>query len=95
MSSASTVLNAFREVENALGSESYLRKQEEATARALDAARSAEDRATRSYESGLLEILVVLEAKRRRFDAEENLIRLKNLRFQNRVALALALGKAH
>ena len=91
----STVLNAFREVENALGSELYLRKQEEATARALDAARSAEDRATRNYESGLEEILVVLEAKRRRFDAEENLIRLKNLRFQNRVALALALGKAH
>lgn len=91
----STVLNAFREVENALGSESYLRKQEEATARALEAARSAEERALRNYESGLSEILTVLETTRRRFDAEENLIRLKNLRFQNRVALALALGKAH
>ena len=91
----STVLNAFREVENALGSELYLRKQEEATARALEAARSAEERAARNYESGLVEVLPVLEAKRRRFDAEENLIALKNLRFQNRVALALALGKAH
>lgn len=91
----STVLNAFREVENALGSESYLREQEEATARALAAARSAEERSARSYESGLVEILTVLDTKRRRFDAEENLIRLKNQRFQNRVALALALGKAH
>jgi NodT family efflux transporter outer membrane factor (OMF) lipoprotein len=91
----STVLNAFREVENALGSEGYLRKQEEATARALAAARSAEEQALRNYESGLVEILTVLEAKRRRFDAEENLITLKNLRFQNRVALALALGKAY
>ena len=91
----STVLNAFREVENALGSELHLREQEEATARALDAARSAQDRALRNYEAGLVEILTVLEAKRRRFDAEENLIRLKNQRFQNRVALALALGKAH
>ena len=91
----STVLNAFREVENALGTEGYLRKQEEATARALGAARSAEGQALRNYESGLVEILTLLEAKRRRFDTEENLIVLKNLRFQNRVALALALGKAH
>lgn len=90
-----TVLNAFREVENALGSELYLKNQEEATARALDAARSAEDRNSRNYESGLVEILTVLESKRRRFDSEERLIQLKNLRFQNRVALALALGKAY
>ena len=89
------MLNAFREVENALGTEGYLRKQEEATARALGAARSAEGQALRNYESGLVEILTLLEAKRRRFDTEENLIVLKNLRFQNRVALALALGKAH
>jgi outer membrane protein, multidrug efflux system len=89
------VLNAFREVENALGSELYLRKQEEATASALEAARSAEDRSLRNYESGLVEILTVLDAKRRRFSAEESLIKLRNLRFQNRVALALALGKAY
>lgn len=91
----STVLNAFREVENALGSELYLAKQEQATAASLEAARSAEDRTLRNYESGLVEILSVLEAKRRRFDAEENLINLKNQRFQNRVTLALALGKAY
>lgn len=91
----STVLNAFREVENALGSELYLGKQEQATASALDAARSAEDRALRNYESGLVEILTVLDAKRRRFAAEESLINLRNLRLQNRVALALALGKAY
>jgi len=91
----STVLNAFREVENALGSETYLAGQERATAAALQAARTAEERALRNYESGLVEILTVLEAKRRRFDAEENLIQLKNLRLQNRVTLALALGKAY
>jgi multidrug efflux system outer membrane protein len=91
----STVLNAFREVENGLGSELYLRKQEEATARALDAALDAEKRSLRNYEAGLVEILTVLESKRRRFSAEESLINLRNLRFQNRVALALALGKAY
>jgi outer membrane protein TolC len=91
----STVLNAFREVENALGSELYLRKQVEATASALEAARSAEDQTLRNYETGLVEILTVLDAKRRRFSAEESLINLRNLRYQNRVALALALGKAY
>jgi len=91
----STVLNAFREVENALGSESYLKRQEQATGMALKAARTAEERAQRNYESGLVEILTVLDAKRRRFAAEESLINLKNLRFQNRVTLALALGKAY
>ena len=91
----STVLNSFREVENALGSELYLRRQEDATASALTAAESAEDRSLRNYESGLVDILTVLDATRRRFSAEESLINLRNLRFQNRVALALALGKAY
>lgn len=91
----STVLNAFREVENALGSEQYLKKQEDATASALEAAKSAEERSLRNFDSGLIEILDVLETKRRRFAAEESLINLKNLRYQNRVALALALGKAY
>lgn len=91
----STVLNAFREVENGLGSEFYLKKQEGATASALAAAKSAEDRSLRNYETGLVEILTVLDTKRRRFSAEESLINLRNLRFQNRVALALALGKAY
>lgn len=91
----STVLNAFREVENGLGSELYLKRQEVATESALSSAKSAEDRSLRNYESGLVEILTVLDATRRRFSAEESLINLRNLRFQNRVALALALGKAY
>lgn len=91
----STVLNAFREVENALGSEFFLKRQEEATAAALEAAKVAEERSVRNFDSGLIEILDVLETKRRRFAAEESLINLKNLRYQNRVVLALALGKAY
>lgn len=68
---------------------------ESATANALDAARQAEASNLRNYESGLVEILTVLEATRRRFAAQERLINLQNLRYQNRVALALALGKAY
>lgn len=89
------VLQAFREVEDALGSEFYLRKQVAATRDALAAARKAEDTTLRNYEAGLVEILTVLDATRRRFAAQERLINLQNLRYQNRVSLALALGKAY
>ena len=89
----STVLNAFREVENALGSERYLLQQEQSTRKALNAARSAEARIRRNYETGLVEILTLLDTQRRSFSTEESLINIRALRYQNRVALALALGK--
>ncbi|MBT8037818.1 MAG: efflux transporter outer membrane subunit [Verrucomicrobiae bacterium] len=88
----STVLNAFREVENALGSEQYLRRQEQSTRKALTAARSAEARIRRNYESGLVEILTLLDTQRRSFDTEESLIDIQSIRSKNRVTLALALG---
>lgn len=89
----SIVINAFREVENALGSERYLVRQEQYHGNALGAARSAENRIQRNYESGLVEILTLLDTQRRAFDSEESLINTKALRYKNRVALALALGK--
>ncbi len=87
------VLGAFREVEDALGSERYLKSQEESYEKALKAARSAELRTRANYESGLVEILTLLDAQRRSFTTEESLINTEALRFQNRVRLALALGK--
>ncbi|MGJ8671905.1 efflux transporter outer membrane subunit [Rubritalea sp.] len=90
----SIVLNAFSEVENALGSETYLRQQYSATSKALKAAQSAENRSLRSYDSGLINILDLLEVQRRTFATEESLINIRSLRYQNRVSLALALGKA-
>jgi NodT family efflux transporter outer membrane factor (OMF) lipoprotein len=90
----SIVLNAFSEVENALGSENYLRQQYSATSRALKAAQSAEARGLRSYDNGLINILDLLEVQRRTFATEESLINIRALRYQNRVSLALALGKA-
>lgn len=88
-----TVLNALREVENALGSEPYLLRQEAATRKALGAARSAEERILRNYEAGLVEVLTLLDTQRRSFATEESLINIRALRYKNRVALALALGK--
>ena len=90
----SAVLKALREVEDALGSESYLASREASTQRALTAALSAEDSVRRNYEAGLLELLSLLETQRRVFNTEESLINIRALRYQNRVALALALGKA-
>jgi len=89
----SIVLNAFREVEDALGSELYLRRQQSAHESALKAARRAEAGSRRNYEQGVVEILTLLESQRRSFDTEELLINTQSLRYQNRVSLALALGK--
>lgn len=89
------VLTALREVENALGSASALARQEDAAGKALDAARQAEESASRSFENGLTDILSLLQAQQRAFAAEESLIGIRAARFQNRVALALALGKAY
>lgn len=89
------VVTALREVEDALGSETFLLQRENATRTALSAARTAETRTLRSYESGLTEILTLLETQRRAFDTEESLINIRELRFLNRVTLALALGKAY
>jgi outer membrane protein TolC len=87
------VLNAFREVEDALGSELYLKRQEQSLANALRAARSAESRIRRNYETGLTEILTLLDTQRRAFNTEQAFIDTKALRYKNRVVLALALGK--
>lgn len=89
----STVLSAFKEVEDALGSERLLRQQESARLKALDAARSAETRSRRDYEAGISDLLTLLEAQRRVFSTEDQTISIHRLRLQNRVALALALGK--
>ncbi len=90
-----TVITALREVEDALGSEGFLASRETALVNALAAAKNAESRVLRNYESGLVEILTLLDTQRRSFDTEEALISVQELRYQNRVTLALALGKAY
>ncbi len=89
----STVLAAFKEVEDALGSERLLLQQENARLLALDAARIAEERSRRDYEAGIADLLNLLEAQRRVFATEDQTISIHRARLQNRVALALALGK--
>lgn len=90
-----TTLTALREVEDALGSESFLAQREESTTNALSSAQLAQTRAKRTFESGTADIITLLEAQRRAYDTEEALINIRELRYQNRVTLALALGKAY
>lgn len=89
----SVVLNALREVEDALGSEGYLAREETARNAALGQARGAYERTRRDYESGITDILTLLETQRGLFAIEQQIINLRASRLNNRVALALALGK--
>ncbi|MGJ8640809.1 MAG: efflux transporter outer membrane subunit [Opitutaceae bacterium] len=89
----SVVLNAFSEVENALNSEAYLKSEENARMESLEAARRAEAKSRRDYESGLIELLDLLQIQRRVFTNEIQTINLHKERLNNRVSLALALGK--
>ena len=90
----SVVLSALEEVENALGSERYLAAEEKSRQAALDAARSAYSRSKRDYEAGITDLFSLLDSQRSVFATEQQTIDLRNARLSNRVALALALGKA-
>ena len=52
----------------------------------------AERQANRDYSEGIVNIIQVLEAQRRAFNARNSRISLKNQRLQNRIDLHLALG---
>ncbi|MDB4673594.1 TolC family protein [Verrucomicrobiales bacterium] len=90
----SVVLNAFNEVEDALGSEHYLAAEEKSRLAALDAARGAYSRSKRDYEAGITDLFSLLDSQRSVFATEQQTIDLRSARLSNRVALALALGKA-
>jgi len=89
---ASSVLQAFSEVEAALAAEKFLADQEQnlvvAAQQATASLKLAEDR----YQSGLEGFVTVLEAQRRSLDAESQVLNIRRLRLDNRIDLHLALG---
>jgi len=89
---ANSVLTAFREVETALVAEQYLSQQESALERASTEAERAEQLALGQYEKGLSEVLTLLDARQRAFDARSTLTSVRAQRLRNRAALHLALG---
>lgn len=88
----STLLKSYTEVENSLSSEQALKKRFSAIKDAAYYSESGYKLALEQYQSGLINYTTMLESQRRWFDAQSNLIALKNSLLQNRIALYLALG---
>jgi multidrug efflux system outer membrane protein len=90
---AQLALVAFREVEATLAADRSLAVQEKFLKSEVEQASLAEKQAERDYAEGVNpNILSVLEAQRRANNARAAIIRLRNLRLQNRFDLHLALG---
>jgi len=79
-------------VEDALGAEHWLERQEVGLAQARGEASQAARLARAQYQRGLIDGLELLTAERGRLDAEDRLLDVRRRRINNRIALHLALG---
>lgn len=91
---ANIVLQASREIEEAINTDRALREQEQFLKEQTKSATLAEKQAERDYSEGIegVGILEILESQRRANNARSSLINLRNRRLQNRIDLHLALG---
>jgi NodT family efflux transporter outer membrane factor (OMF) lipoprotein len=87
-----TVLQAFGEVEEALQLEGILGRREEALGESLRLATEADTEARANYRQGIGDILTVLATQNRALQAKAQLVLVRRLRLDNRIALHLALG---
>lgn len=85
-----TVLDAMREVENALQASAVLQKRQIAQEQAVTAARKTFELSVKRFEAGLVSFLDVVDAERTRLDAE----RAANAIRGERLAVAVSLAKA-
>jgi multidrug efflux system outer membrane protein len=88
----SRALTAFQEVETALAADRFLESQAAALSRAATEAGRSESLALGQYEKGLTDVLTLLDASQRAFDARSALISVQAQRLRNRADLHLALG---
>ena len=86
------LLGAFQEVETALQAESDLSELEQQSMLARDESALAQSQAWDRYERGLIDITSLLDAERRFFEAQSQVLKARNQRLQNRIRLYLALG---
>jgi len=87
-----TVLNAFREVEDALIEVQTLKEQLEAKNRQFLAAKNAEKLSRMRYDLGVTSYLEVLESERTLFTAELELSEIRQSTFNSYIRLYKALG---
>lgn len=86
------LLQALLEVENQLGKEASLAKQEVQLAEALGYANKTQSHYEARYREGLVSILDVLNVQRSTFELAENLLQVRFERLSNRIDLGLAMG---
>ena len=89
---ARTMLTAFREVEDALSSERWLKEQVNHTEKAAMNAIAAGKVALDQYGRGLIKISTLLESQRQSLSQQSQLLSVRKQLINNRVALHLALG---
>lgn len=87
-----TVLEALREVENALQGSTILEQRQKAQDLALEAATKTFDLSAKRYKAGLASFLDVVDAERTRLDAERTANAIRAERLALTVSLAKALG---
>lgn len=87
-----TLLNAVNEVEDAIGQEKSLGRRQFHLETALTASRNNYSHYQKSYRSGLVTILDLLNIQEQTFDLEQQLNNLICQRLANRIDLGLALG---
>jgi multidrug efflux system outer membrane protein len=87
-----TALNAFREVEQSLAAEEWLREQEQALREAVEQTEASRKLAIYSYRHGFIEILTLLDSYRSTLNAQSAHLAVKRQLLNNRIGLYLALG---
>lgn len=87
-----TALNAFREVEQALAAEEWLREQEISLRKAVEQTEASQKLAVYSYRNGLIQILTLLDSYRSTLDAQSAHLSVTRQLLSNRINLYLALG---
>jgi NodT family efflux transporter outer membrane factor (OMF) lipoprotein len=90
----SVALNAFREVEQALATEAWLRNRELALREAVVQTQSSRKLAVYAYRQGLIEILTLLDSYRSTLNAQSAHLAVQRQLLTNRIGLYLALGGA-
>ncbi|MCW5598187.1 MAG: efflux transporter outer membrane subunit [Nitrosomonas sp.] len=87
-----TALNAFREVEQALAAEEWLRQQEASLRKAVEQTEASQALAIYSYRNGLIGILTLLDSYRSTLSAQSAHLSVTRQLLSNRINLYLALG---
>lgn len=85
-------LNAFREVEQALAAEQWLRIREQALREAVAQTEASRKLAVYSYGQGLIEILTLLDSYRSTLETQSAHLAVRRELLNNRINLYLALG---